>query len=45
MVPKHLKLSRTLGYLFTMERFALVLDVKVSPLAQSIPKRAQISPE
>lgn len=45
MVPKHVKPSGTLDYLFTMERLALVLNVKVSPLAQSIPKRAQISPE
>ncbi len=28
----------------TMERLALDLDVKVSPLAQSIPNRAQMSP-
>lgn len=45
MVPKHVKPSSTVDYLFTMERLALVLDIKVSPLAQSIPKRAQISPE
>lgn len=49
--PEHLKMSRFLALsqvktfkLLTMERLALVLDVKVSPLAQSIPNRAQISP-
>lgn len=30
--------------LLTIERLLLVLDVKVSPLAQSIPNRAQMSP-
>lgn len=48
---KHLQMSRFLALSqvktfksLTMERLALVLDVKVSPLAQSIPNRAQISP-
>lgn len=45
MIPKHVEMSMIPDYLLTMERSELVLDVKVSPLAQSTPKRAQISPE
>lgn len=45
MTPKHAEMCMIPDYPLTMERSELVLDVKVSPLAQSTPKRAQISPE